>query len=91
MAETEYMFIAGFPNASFHAVALGKDGTALSEKTFKAADYQTEMESFLEAYPAKQIKMIGPMEYMVEYKKKLINTKFVDEHIGIPIDVLERH
>ena len=35
MAEPQYVVIAGFPNADFMAVALDKDGVAISEKTFK--------------------------------------------------------
>jgi hypothetical protein len=49
-----------------------------------------EMESFLEAYPAPEIRMIGPKDYAVEYKKMLIKGKYVTEHPGIPIEVLYR-
>ena len=90
MAEPQYVVIAGFPNADFMAVALDKDGTAISEKTFKPVDFMREMESFLEAYPAPEIRMIGPKDYAVEYKKMLIKGKFVTEHPGIPIEVLYR-
>ena len=38
MAEPQYVVIAGFPNADFMAVALDKDGVAISEKTFKPID-----------------------------------------------------
>lgn len=55
MAEPQYVVIAGFPNADFMAVALDKDGVAISEKTFKPIDFMREMESFLEAYPAPEI------------------------------------
>ena len=59
MAEPQYVVIAGFPNADFMAVALDKDGAAISEKTFKPVDFMREMESFLEAYPAPEIRMIA--------------------------------
>ena len=62
MAEPQYVVIAGFPNADFMAVALDKDGAAISEKTFKPVDFMREMESFLEAYPAPEIRMIGPKD-----------------------------
>ena len=90
MAEPQYVVIAGFPNADFMAVALDKDGVAISEKTFKPVDFMREMESFLEAYPAPEIRMIGPKDYAVEYKKMLIKGKYVTEHPGIPIEVLYR-
>ena len=90
MAEVEYVVIAGFPNADFMAVALDKAGNAISEKTFKADDFTREMESFFEAYPAPQIKMIGPKEYAITYKKILIQSKYVTEHPGIPIDIMYR-
>ena len=70
MAEPQYVVIAGFPNADFMAVALDKDGAAISEKTFKPVDFMREMESFLEAYPAPEIRMIGPKDYAVEYKRR---------------------
>ncbi len=88
--EVQYVVIAGFPNADFMAVALDHAGTAISEKSFKPVDFMREMESFLEAYPAPEIKMIGPKDYAVEYKKMLIKGKYVTEHPGIPIDVMYR-
>ena len=45
MAEPQYVVIAGFPNADFMAVALDKDGVAISEKTFKPIDFMREMVS----------------------------------------------
>ncbi len=88
--EVQYVVIAGFPKADFMAVALDHAGTAISEKTFKAADFMREIESFLEAYPAPEIKMIGPKDYAIEYKKMLVKGKYVTEHPGIPIDVMYR-
>jgi hypothetical protein len=88
--EVQYVVIAGFPNADFMAVALDHAGTAISEKSFKPVDFMREIESFLEAYPAPEIKMIGPKDYAVEYKKMLVKGKYVTEHPGIPIDVMYR-
>ena len=88
--EVQYVVIAGFPKADFMVVALDHAGTAISEKSFKAVDFMREMESFLEAYPAPEIKMIGPKDYAIEYKKLLVKGKYVTEHPGIPIDVMYR-
>lgn len=86
----EYCVIAGFPQADFKAVILDEAGVAQTEKNFRAADFVNEMNSLLEAYPVNQIRMIGPKDYAVEYKKILIKTPFVDAHPGIPIEVMYR-
>ena len=77
MAEPQYVVIAGFPNADFMAVALDKDGAAIREDV-PPVDFMREMNPS-EAYPAPEIRMTGPKDYAVEYKKMPIKGKYVTD------------